>query len=156
MLNLEYVYDFQKERYEYFWEQNLECREYLSEIEVNDATLLPFKQSNKFLGDGGALDCNGNLLEESFMWGYNNAIYLGGKYETDKNIPFYKGQYVYLGALLNHWGHFLVDYSTRLYSIYNHDNCKYIFLLPYKAKNYKMPVAIERFFQLLGLKLDNT
>lgn len=168
-MNYDYLYEFNRKRYKTLYERDIECKSNLNVIEIDDGYLLPAKKNSKrLIGLGGVLDYNYNFIKESSIisgGGFiqlNNEddyeIYFGGKYDifNDKdNINTLEEEVVYLGYINNHWGHFLIDFCTRLwYIISNKKYKKYVFLVNEGKKHYLIN-NIKRFFELLEIPLEN-
>lgn len=166
-MNYDYLYEFNKYRYKNLNERKLEFKSKLDIIEIEDGYLLPARASNGYLiGKGGVLNSNFEFVKESCITSGSkfisapldneNEVYFGGKYDFDiKETVSYDEEIVYMGYINNHWGHFLVDFSTRLwYAIKYGVNKKYVFLVN-ENKDHNMIGNIKRFFELLGIPLDN-
>lgn len=165
-MNYTYLYDFNRERYQELGEQRLACKEELGYEIVENGYLLPKRRGGKFLfGMGGVLDTNRIYVEKSQMNSYAKytkvldeedemEIYLGGAYEFDESrVMYLEEEVVYLGYLSNHWGHFLTDSTTRLYTFLENGwgGKKYAFLID-EGNEGIMIQNVERFLELLGIK----
>ena len=161
-----YLYDFNKERYQTLGEQAIPCKMELSYEIVEDGYLLPKRYADGFLfGNGGVLDANKKCVEAAQMISYakytkvleetdEKEIYLGGAYSFDENsVAYLDEEVVYLGYLSNHWGHFLTDSTTRLYTfLENADKSKkYAYLLD-EGSDGTLIENVERFLELLGIR----
>lgn len=79
MINTDYMYSFEKDRLEKYWNSKLTLKNFLQHNTYNDAILLPPITSKKLFGDGGVLDRNLNIVPESYLKsGKNNSIIMGG------------------------------------------------------------------------------
>ena len=165
-MDYSYLYEFNKERYKKAVERKFPCKNDLSEVVVEDGYLLPNRYANnRLFGHGGVLDKSRQFVKESEIIGYAKyavsitsedeaGIYLGEGYEIDKEKAIYLDEeVVYLGYINNHWGHFLIDCSTRLYSFLKdtEDKRKYVYLVN-EGEQYVPVSSIARFFELLGIK----
>lgn len=164
MTNLDYLYSSQKDRYIY---NSIFKREDLIVQNFLNGYLLPVQKSNKYLfGKGGVADSNHKFLKESAIISRgaklsNNKedleIYLGEGYlfeEKDVKIHIDE-KIVYLGYIMNHWGHFLIDFSTRLwYVLENRENVKFAFVIEEDGKC-ELHDNILRFLELIGLNNNN-
>ena len=156
-VNLEYLYDFQKNRYIDHCKFSLPIKDDLTVSDYSDCYILPRRKSiNRHFGLGGVLDNCFNEIEESFIFhGSGDHIYFGGKYDFNMaEVEYLKGEYVYLGYAFNHWGHFLVDFCTRLWCLDDLGNRKYIFLVS-ENESFSFIPQIKRFLELLGIDLNN-
>ena len=164
-MDVSYLYSYNAPRYRKMAERNLPCRDELNTLEVESGYLLPNRYAaNRLFGHGGVLDAEQNFVKTSEMNAYakyaaettaydEKEIYLGEGYaiEADK-AEYIDGDVVYLGYLNNHWGHFLIDCSTRLYYYLEHrdESYKYAFLVN-EDMDYQAIAPIRRFFELLGI-----
>lgn len=152
----DYIYSFERQRFKKHWDFIIKKRDNLRYNKFNNAILLPPISSNKLFGDGGVYDENFKIIPESYLIsGENNNILMGGGYSLS-NLSIEQeidDELIYLGYLGNHWGHFLVDFSTRLYFAKKHKNLKCVFLVKKDAYNFKPIKQISRFIQLLGLDI---
>ncbi len=60
-----------------------------------------------------------------------------------------------MGYFTNHWGHFLIDFSTRLYFAQKYKKAKYIYLINKDSIIFPIIPQILRFLQLLDLDINN-
>ncbi|MDM0473295.1 glycosyltransferase 61 family protein [Clostridium perfringens] len=166
-MNYDYIYGYNKERYENLYSRKIGFKSKLKVIKVENGYLLPAKKcNNRLIGLGGVLDSSLNLVEESqiisggamvnFPLGENYEVYFGGKYELDnKKLNYLKNEVVYLGYINNHWGHFLIDFCTRLWYVsFCKPDTKYVFLVN-ENKNHSMIRNIKRFLELLEVPIEN-
>ena len=164
-MDTSYLYAYNAERYQKLSERNLLCREKLNTTEVKNGYFLPNRfAENRLFGHGGVLDAEKQFVKASEMNAYakyavpvteqdEKEIYLGEGYTIDdNNVEYLDEEIVYLGYINNHWGHFLIDCSTRLYYYTEHrnENYKYAFVVN-ENENYQAIAPIRRFFQLLGI-----
>ena len=56
------------------------------------------------------------------------------------------GEYVYLGYINNHWGHFIVDFCTRLYYAKKNPDKNFIFLINSKEKKNKFNTTNKKIY----------
>lgn len=168
-VNTKYLYPFNAERYKNIYERELPCKKSLNLFEYENAYILPAKNEEGLLfGRGGIVDKNGIYVEESGIVSQGRFLHpdgvdsvvnvFGGKYEFDSadanNID---DPVVYLGFVTNHWGHFLMDFTTRLWFFLEHGdkwNGKYVFVVK-EGQNFQLINNICRFLSLLGLDLNN-
>lgn len=164
-MDTSYLYSYNAERYQKLAERKLPCREKLNTTEVEQGYLLPNRfAKNRLFGCGGVLDAEKNYVKASEMNAYakyavpvtaqdEKEIYLGEGYTIDDNkVEYLDEEIIYLGYINNHWGHFLIDCSTRLYYYLEHmdENHKYAFLVN-ENEDYQAIAPIRRFFELLGI-----
>ena len=169
MNNIDYVYTWQKERYAQFNKRHLIFKDKLNVKIVSNGYFLPARNHLKYLfGIGGILDANKQYVKESAICtkgGYvytpdepeGIAEYLGEGYPIEDNqIKISLDErIVYLGYIDNHWGHFLIDFCTRLwYAKENLYQCNYVFLIK-ENKNIRLSCQIKRFLELLGISYEN-
>lgn len=83
--------------------------------EVKEGTILPARYFSAVFdwGIGGVLDVNGAFVEESGMEVMHR---FGGKYEyKEEECEYLDETVIYLGPMMNHWGHFLAECSVRFW-----------------------------------------
>ena len=164
-MDVSYLYSYNAERYRRLAERELPCRSELNTVEVEGGYLLPNRFApNRLFGHGGVLDAEKNFVKASEMNAYakyavptteqdEREIYLGEGYAVDDSSAEYLDEdVIYLGYINNHWGHFLIDCSTRLYYYLEHRDtpCRYAFLVNENTE-YQAIAPIRRFFELLGI-----
>jgi len=165
-MDYKYLYDFNKERYQALFERELTCREDLQSVVVEQGYLLPNRYApNRLFGHGGVLNAKKEYEKCSEMNAYSKyattpttedemEIYLGEGYEIEeKDVPYLDEDVVYLGYINNHWGHFLLDATTRLYTFLEEGEKKhkYVFLVN-EGQDYTPIASIARFLELLGIR----
>lgn len=127
----------------------------LNIYECEKAIILPrkFEGNTPSWGKGGVCDAENNFVEASFYDGGPWAQH-GGKYEWDKNEEEYiDTTVVYIGIFEKHWGHFLVDMTSKLWIFADSEFRK-------KQKEFKVAFLGElrpdgnyfQFFEMLGIK----
>ena len=105
-------------------------------------------------GRGGALDNNQVSIKSSYIT-HGKEIFFGGFYDYDSNLVNHvDDEIVYLGYLGNHWGHFLMNFSTRLWFAITNKNKKFAFIINVDSELI-LNNTIKRFFELCDLSLDN-
>ena len=155
-ITYKYIYPFERERYDYYWNKILPKKDVLRTRTICNAIALPPKKSEKFYGNGCILENNGSCVTESFMYGIDGIVYMGGRYDIKKEkIEHIRETLVYLGFINNHWGHFLVDFTTRLWYALEHPEYKCIFLLSYDIQNFYISRSIIRFLELCNIDIKN-
>lgn len=95
---------------------------------------------------GGVIDSNG-FVPESEIPGT-----VGGDYPHEEPSFTEPVKVAFLGHLINHWGHFLIDMTTRLWYLLENDGTidKYVFIT--ESKNpFKLTGNYKEFFDLLGV-----
>lgn len=154
-LDMRYVYDFQRERHQFLWDKVLPLKTALAAMKISNCYALPPKHDKSRLwGLGGVIDSNDNALSQSFMSRVNQCLF-GGGYEFDKSkCKRLEGEYIYLGILNQHWGHFLVDYCTRMYYAIRHSEKKCFFLTS-RPGTQEITSQIYRFIELSGINMTN-
>lgn len=164
-MDYRYLYDFNKERYQKLAERQLTCREDLTSIVVEQGYLLPNRYAlRRLFGHGGVLDADKNYVKRSEINAFSKyattpepsdemEIYMGEGYEIEEaNADYLDEDVVYLGYINNHWGHFLLDSSTRLYPFLKDTDKKYKYaFLVNEGQDYVPVASIARFLELLGI-----
>ena len=160
-MQYDYIYEFERERFIAFWDYQIKKIKLSEPYIYEEAYLIPAirKDRSMLFGEGGVLDKNYIPVKSSFIIkSKSNKIMFGitsnERIKKQKNIEYLEDEYIYLGYINNHWGHFIVDFCTRLYFAKNNPEKKCIFLVNEKIKNFKLIPQIKRFISLLGINLD--
>lgn len=135
-MDLKYIYEHNKALYEQQYKEPIFCKEFLKIQDIEGGLVLPNRPSKGYLfGKGGVLDKNYKYLPLSGIYSKAGRIdaqkekyetYFGdGGLSSEISIQEMDEEVIYLGYIFNHWGHFLVDCSTRLwYLLENWDHKK--------------------------------
>lgn len=134
----------------------------ISYKKIENAYALPPKnvwQEGKKIRWGGVVDSNGAYLKESGRFRnethtLETGVMMGG-YEFNKTFcPTIKGEVIYLGEYLDHWGHFLLESTTRLWYVVQNrrPNQKLVFVA---QKKLKITGNFKNFFNLLGIEIKD-
>lgn len=154
--NLKYVYPFQRARFIAHWRRQLPIRNSLQYEEIINGFVLPpirHGKSSRWMGYGGIVDNDGNFVQLSAMCGENGSQSMGMSYTFDKtNCIKLSGEYLYLGFFIKHWGHFIIDSSTRIYFALKDKNLKCFFILRKGQKIDPFPSQIDRALVLAGIR----
>lgn len=118
-----YVYKYMRFQDEVEIYEQME-KEYLKQnidvLNIKNGVILPQKKSineHHWMGDGGVIDNNGDFVNLSGILGFGEnegEFVFGGSYEYEK-LEEKKEDVLYMGAFQPHWGHFLLEYITRLW-----------------------------------------
>ena len=160
-----YLYEFNRERYEKLAERQFMCREDLQSVVIENGYMFPNRYAqNRLFGHGGVLNQEQVYVTESEMNAYakyasipketdEKEIYLGEGYEiAADSVPYLDEDVIYLGYINNHWGHFLLDSTTRLYTCLQDEKKQYKYAyLVNEGQDYTPVASISRFFELLGI-----
>ena len=170
MTEFPYSYSFDKEIYKKIMSEQIDKRDDLKIIEVDNAYILPLiYKPNHLFGCGGVVDENMNYINESAILSRAGVIsypqkeerilesYVNHGYEFDcENVDYIDEEVVYLGFIQDHWGHFIVDFATRLWIVSQCENqdMKYAFFI---KENQKLDLHpnIFRFLELMGINNEN-
>ena len=160
-MEFKYVYSYEQERMKAFWNYKLPKISLNPPKLYENTILLPaIKKDSKLLfGEGGVINQDGYPIEDSFIRkGKENKLSFGitkklNHKETYNN--FLDDEYIYLGYINNHWGHFIVDFSTRLYFAKKYPSKKFIFLINSQEVKFCLISQIKRFIELLGIDFRN-
>lgn len=121
-------------------------------LEFTSGVILPQKKTpdGPMWGLGGVCDAEGHFVAESFYdggWGKHGGFY---EWAEENTIP---EEAIYIGLFAQHWGHFLIDMSTRLWGILpllqNGDALKVAYVGEEEPAGNNL-----RFFELLGVRSD--
>ena len=123
-----YNYDYIRKKFEIDslkrLNRNYKRKEPLCVEIIKDAIILPQKStynttlSYTWMGVGGILNKEGEFIELSGIPGFGEnegKMVFGGKYNYDKIDEFLDEEILYMGPFQPHWGHFLLEYCTRLW-----------------------------------------
>lgn len=117
----------------------------------HNATILPLKFSNN------GKDCSGGIVDENHEYITSSAWFGGGgdimatSYEV-RDVMISSEKVIYCGVYIDHWGHFLLESTTRLWY--------YLLLPPEEQQKYKLAFLCrtiepdkqeKEFFELLGV-----
>ncbi len=165
-MNLDYIYLYNKDVYERQYGKEILCKEKLSINYIQEGIVLPNKPCDGYVfGKGGVLDAEYKYIPFSGIYtkagkiDFENEkfqVYFGdGEYPANSKINEINEEVIYLGYIFNHWGHFLVDCSTRLwYLIDEWDHKKKLCFSVYENSNFKMIENIKKFFEYLGVNVE--
>lgn len=135
-------------------EQIYKKQEKLHIYEYENAIILPrkFEENAPTWGKGGVCDQDDEFVQSSFYdggWAQN-----GGKYEWTKEDETYVDEKViYMGVFAKHWGHFLVDMTSKLWAFADPE-------MKENIKDYKVAYIGEEepsgnyleFYKMLGIQ----
>ena len=85
-------------------------------LDIKRATVLPRKNQEKspVWGLGGVIDSSGKFVDESRY--KNGWSQFGGAYDYDKGkVSCLDEDVIWGGVFIKHWGHFLIDFMTRVW-----------------------------------------
>ncbi len=132
------------------------CDDYLNNSPkvtiISNGYVLP--KSDKFLCKGGVTDYNKEFVFESSIINDGSFISIDGAYNFQElNADYVEESVIYLGYFYKHWGHFLMDCTTRMWILcdYKYDNYKVVF------PNHPGQVCdgnYKRFMELAGISDD--
>lgn len=140
-----------------FREYSIKKQEDNSVIVVENGYILPHKENEKMTyGLGGVIDQNRNFVKESgfsLIMGEKKNDW-GGYYDInlEENICI-SGEVIFAGFVNNNeWGHFLIDWSTRLwYALKENQHSKIIFCARTEIEQF-LP-NIQRLMELGGIDI---
>lgn len=127
-------------------------KEDLSVITLSKAYVLPSKITLKGpkWGLGGVLDEDKKYVSESGF--YSEWISFGGKYDIGDKEPVYLlEEVIWFGFFEEHWGHFLIDFISRMwYILKDYQNQKIVYISRYS----EMEGNFKEFMKYLGVTED--
>ncbi len=155
-MNNFYLDEINEQNYIQALEHNYEKKEILNVKKYEQATVLPAIQDMNDLNHtfGGLITSDGQYVENSGIRRYGTWKYIYGKYDFDNNnVQYIDKDVYYIGMFIKHWGHFLLESTTRLwYLIHLNDEEKkkmtFVYFGTKLKKNYL------EFFNLLGIHSD--
>lgn len=129
----------------------------LEVLYVENGIILPQKEADKrvypntWMGLGGVLDAAGNFIKMSGIKAiYADDFVFGGKYDYDE-LEECDETILYMGAFQPQWGHFLIEYCTRLWYSVRSDNKYKIAYCGFACEQGEMPKSFRDFLRLLGI-----
>lgn len=152
----ENILDFENSMHDYYREKPLNV------LEVKDGIILPARSPQVYgkvqpwMGLGGVLDCNGEFVSMSGIEASDfDGLVFGGKYDINvSDVVYCDEAVVYMGLFIAHWGHFILEYCTRLwYIIENNINCRIAFCKT-DWENNSLEGPYVEFLNLLGIEKD--
>ena len=161
---MRYLRNTQKRRYDYADQRRLAKLNSLNYEFVQNGYVLPTRHDpsgKRMMGLGGVLDEKFEFKESTVLKSGGSYIeigddsqmdiYMGGLYEIDRGAHYdHLDRVVYLGNIYNHWGHFLIDFSTRLWFLKQHPDLSGIYIVK-ENENYVLIENIKRFLELYGV-----
>ncbi len=119
---------------------------------VEDGYVLP--KSDKYLCKGGVAYKDKKFVEESSIQNEGSFIRINGGYDFDEySEKYYETPVIYLGYFFRHWGHFLMDCTTRMWILLDEKYDSYKVVFPNHPANVR-DGNYNRFLQLLGIDED--
>ncbi len=132
----------------------------LEVLNIADGTILPRKEADKklypntWMGLGGVLDKDGEFVKISGIKAlYSDDLVFGGKYDYSE-VEECNENVLYMGVFQPQWGHFLVEYCTRLWYSIKNDNQYKIVYCGYNCRKGEVPEPYLEFLKLLGIKKE--
>ncbi|MBN1601404.1 MAG: glycosyltransferase family 61 protein [Chitinispirillaceae bacterium] len=111
-----YVDDLFADDYKYFLNKNYYSDQKPQIHIVENAIVIPFKSKteNSHQGSGGVINSKEEYIISS-QTPQEDLMLPANKYETSKLQHSDDNEVIYLGYFIKQWGHFLVDFMTRLW-----------------------------------------
>lgn len=129
-----------------------------SYIKIEQGYVLPHKESDdRTYGLGGVLRRDGSFVDESsFILPMNQegSPDWGGEYSFDQSSCKVCNKKIIFAGFINNneWGHFIADWSVRLWYPLIHDTQSDIVFC--SRTDYELHTNIERLLELAGIELD--
>lgn len=116
---------------------------------VPDGYVLP--KSELYVSKGGVVDSNRNYIKESSVDNEGSYICINDGYRFQEYSEEYSDiSVIYLGYFFRHWGHFLMDCTTRMWILLEEKYKDYKVVFPNHPENIR-DGNYNRFLELLGL-----
>lgn len=134
------------------------CSDKLKCIKIQNGVVLPhFPAAAMTYGLGGVVDSNGNFVTESafsLCMNPEEKIDWGGAYFVNQEDCHGRNETIIFGGFINNneWGHFLVDWSVRLWYALKEKNCKIIFCARGREQIEILPNIVQ-IIELAGIDL---
>lgn len=127
----------------------MKLKEKVEFLVIENATVLPCKKDYKpkSWGVGGVIDQNDKFVHSSGL--YMNWISFGGKYDhIETELNYENKDVIWFGFFYKHWGHFLLDFISRMWYVLEHYNGEEIV---YISHDKTIDSNYIQFFKLLGV-----
>lgn len=129
-------------------------------LEVEKGTILParspqvYGKTQPWMGLGGVLDRDMEFISLSGIEATDfNGLVFGGKYDIDESrVEYCDEVVVYMGLFIAHWGHFLLEYCTRLWYVIEKDVKYKIVFVKTDWENNSFEGPYVEFLNLLGIE----
>lgn len=148
-------YEIQKYIKNYYRKRPLEV------LFIKNGIILPQKEADKkaypntWMGLGGVLDQNDTFIKMSGIKAlYYDDLVFGGKYDYKEPIEKCNETILYMGAFQPQWGHFLVEYCTRLWYSIKQNNKYKIAYCGFACEPGEIQRPFQEFLNLLGIKYE--
>ena len=84
---------------------------------------------------GGAFDATGKFIEDSATWRGENipVVYPKSKLIDSSQTHILDGTTLFAGPLFDHYGHFLLESTARLWAIFSNNVDRILFQFPGKS-----------------------
>ncbi len=120
---------------------------------VDGGVILPAKKQindeNVPIFTGGVLDKDGNFVTMSQNWrGETSGSLMQGYSIVRQDVEYSEKEIIYAGLLVNHFGHFLMESTNRLWYWLEHQELELAFILSKKQPATKQ---FWEFIELLGI-----
>ena len=114
-----------------------------------NAVILPikFREGSSWF-QGGVVDADGQYVEASSL-PPDEVIFADYQYDVVKNCD---ADVVYIGGFWRHWGHFIIELTSRLWYVLEHDKTHALKLAYTYIYNEPLPQFYLEIFHLLGIK----
>ena len=148
-INFSYLRPKKAEHLIEWYNMNFYEKERLEVWSGTNAVILPlirYNEDDLLFGRGGVVNSSGDYVELSKI---NQRVDLSYPYE---DAEYRDEKVVYLGYLVNHWGHFLVEAVSRLWYFLENDISvdKYVFFIESNT-NRQISGNYREFLELLGV-----
>lgn len=121
----------------------------LKVTEIQDGFILP--KSEIYISKGGVTDANKCFVSESRIDNEGSYIRIDGAYSFEEySDEYYDVPVIYLGYFFRHWGHFLMDCTTRMWILLDDKYNGYKVAFPNHPANVR-DGNYNRFLQLIGV-----
>lgn len=165
----DYMYHWQYDKMRRLEDRSFRVKNKLRTEVYENAYMVPVEKTDKYMmGAGGVYSSDGTYVGSSAIFSGGsmiNASNTSGKYEVylgknenfrvDDCVKYRDEEVVYLGHIYNHWGHFLIDFSTRLWYLLSEGKGKKGVFIVKHGEEFALIANIKRFISLLGIKEEN-
>ncbi len=142
-------------------QKNYKREKPLEVLFLDHAIVLPRKEAEKpedasaWMGIGGVLNSEGEFVRLSGIEGFRQnegKLVFGGMYEYEGEPGYVDEEVLYMGAFQPHWGHFILEYCTRLwYYIQNPQHIR-IVMCGFSCEADSIDGNFLKFLNLIGIE----
>ena len=131
----------------------------LEVLTIENGIIIPQKDAdrklypNTWMGLGGVVDKSGDFIRMSGIKSlFSDDLVFGGKYDYREPVEESDETVIFMGAFQPQWGHFLIEYCTRLWYSLKNDNRYKIAYCGFACEKGEIQKPFQDFLRLLGIE----